>query len=375
MRYFPSEFQSNTMSTIAYKFSNSVNKEFGTALKTRVNDYFKKNNISKNANWRMVVKSIVMLSLYFVPFTLMLAGFITNPWLLLATWVVMGFGMSGIGFSIMHDANHGAYSKNKYVNNTLSYLLNFVGGNVANWRIQHNRLHHTFTNIDGADQDIEAASVLRFSPNQELRPIHKYQHLYAWFFYSLLTLNWATAKEFGQIKKFKDMNLVKPGKRYRNIIIGLVFWKLFYFAYALVLPLVLVPVSPWLIVVGFFLMHFVAGLITATVFQSAHVLSHCDFPVPNEKGVVENNWMAHQIMTTANFAPKSFLLSYFVGGLNYQVEHHLFPNICHIHYRKLSKIVKETAEQFGLPYHSEATFRKALVVHTQTLKKFGRGAA
>jgi linoleoyl-CoA desaturase len=362
------------MSSISYKFSNSINKEFGTTLKQRVNDYFRSNNISKNANWRMVVKTVVMLAIYFVPFGFLLSGAVTNLWLVFACWIMMGVGMSGIGFSIMHDANHGAYSKNKYVNNTLSYLLNFVGGNVANWRIQHNKLHHTFTNIDGADHDLDSPGALRFSPHKELKKIHKYQHLYAWFFYSLLTLNWATVKEFDQITRYRKMNLVRTDSRYRKILIGLVFWKLFYFAYALALPIYLIPVPWWITVIGFVVMHLVSGLITSTIFQAAHVMSHCEFPLPDESGKLENNWMAHQIATTANFAPKNWLLSYYIGGLNFQVEHHLFPNICHIHYKHISKIVKETAEQFNLPYHSEATFRRALAVHTQTLKKFGQPA-
>ena len=363
------------MSNISYKFSNTVNKEFGATLKKRVNDYFRTNNISKNANWRMVVKSIVMLTIYFVPYGLLVGGVISNPWLVILSWIIMGVGMSGIGFSIMHDANHRAYAKSKTVNNVLSYLLNFVGGNVANWRIQHNRLHHTYTNIEGADGDLDGPGVLRFSPHQKLKKMHRFQHLYAWFFYSLLTLNWATVKEFTQMTDYKKRDLLKSDKQYRNIIIGLVFWKLFYFAYALVIPMIFIQAPWWVILIGFFAMHIVSGLITSTIFQAAHVMSHCEFPLPDESGKVDNNWMAHQIMTTANFAPKNWLLSYYIGGLNFQVEHHLFPNICHIHYKNISKIVKETAEQFNLPYHCEATFRRALLVHAQTLKKFGQQAA
>jgi len=360
------------MNYIAHKFSRQADADFMKTLRQRVNEYFRTNNISRYANANMVIKTICMLSLYFVPYFLMLFGVFENSWILFLMWVIMAGGMSGIGLSIMHDANHGSYSKNKTVNQVLSYLINFVGGNVANWRIQHNVLHHTFTNIEGADQDMDGPFFLRFSPHKKRIPIHRFQHIYAWFFYSLMTLYWATAKEFIQLVRFKKLGLTQTPKRYRRILTGLIFWKIFYIGYSLVLPMIFIPASPWFVLLCYCSMHFITGLVLSIVFQAAHIMDTSEYPLPDSSGEIQNNWAVHQLLNTANFAPKSRILSWFVGGLNFQIEHHLFPDICHVHYKKVSEIVKSTAEQFGLPYHSNRTFLSALVEHARMLKKLGR---
>ncbi len=359
------------MNTKNYRFSRLSDEGFTKTLRQRVNAYFKENNISRNANFNMVFKTIFMIALYFTPYFLIIFGVLEANWSVLLGWFIMAFGMSGIGLSVMHDANHGSYSKNKTVNNIISYIITFVGGNVPNWRIQHNVLHHTYTNVHGMDEDLDGPPFLRFSPHAKRRKIHKYQHIYAWFFYGMMTMSWSTAKEFIQAIGFKKKGLT-DSKRTRNIIIGLVFWKIFYFSYALVLPLIFSPVSAWITVLGFLIMHFVCGLTLSAIFQSAHVMETSDYPLPNNEGELSTNWFVHQLHTTANFAQNNRILSWFVGGLNYQIEHHLFPDICHVHYRKISKIVKSTAEQFNLPYNAQATFIDALVAHTKMLKQLGR---
>jgi linoleoyl-CoA desaturase len=359
------------MSFIAHKFSLDTDAEFNKTLRKRVNEYFRTNNISRHANVQMVIKTIFMISLLFVPYSFLLSGVIENSWAVYGMWILMAFGMSGIGLSIMHDANHNSYSKRKGVNIALSYLLNFVGGNVPNWKIQHNVLHHPFTNIDGADEDLDGPIFLRFSPHQKALPMHKFQHIYAWFFYCLMTLSWATTKEFVQLARYRKNGLITTQKKYNSILAGLVFWKLFYFGYALVLPMILIPVSPMFTVLCFLTMHAISGLILSVIFQSAHIVDNSEFPVPDINGDLKNNWAVHQILNTTNFAPKNKILSWYVGGLNYQVEHHLFPEICHIHYKNIAKIVKSTTQEFGLPYYSIPTFMGALTAHAQMLRKLG----
>jgi linoleoyl-CoA desaturase len=272
----------------------------------------------------------------------------------------------------MHDANHGSYSKFKWVNSSLSYVINFIGGNVLNWRLQHNVLHHTYTNIHGSDEDIEGPPFLRFSPHKQRKNIHRFQHYYAWFFYGLLTISWATTKDFIQLKRFKDMDFSQIPKKYTKIVWGLIAGKSFYFLYLLALPMIFSPVSVWLTLLGFMSMHFIAGIILSSIFQSAHIMPESEFPAPTEEGKMENGFAVHQILNTSNFAPKNPILSWYVGGLNFQVEHHLFPDICHVHYNKLSKIVKETTAQFGLPYYSHPTFTGALFQHFKMLKQLGK---
>lgn len=354
------------------RFSRKLDADFAKELRANVNSYFKDNNISIHANFGMKFKTAFMIALYIVPFGFILSGTINNTWAFLGLWLLMAFGMSGIGLSIMHDANHGSYSSNPKVNKALGYLINLVGGNAINWQLQHNVLHHSFTNIEGHDEDIDSLPILRFSPNKKQMKIHKYQFIYAWFFYGLLTLSWATIKEFFQIKRFHSYGLTKSEERFKRIMIGLVFWKLFYFAYLLVLPIVLMPEKAGLIVAGFFIMHFAAGVILSAIFQSAHVMPECEFPKPDDKNSIDQNSMVHQLLNTCNFAQKNKALTWFIGGLNYQVEHHLFPNICHIHYPKISEIVEETAKKYNIPYYSHETFTGALVQHTKMLYNLGR---
>ena len=262
---------------------------------------------------------------------------------------------------------------NKKVNNIISQVIWFVGGSSVNWKIQHNVLHHSFTNVEHLDEDLESIPILRFSPHQKHMKIQKYQYIYAWFFYSLMTLMWATMKDFNQLNRFKRKDLIKTQKKSYGVLLAeLVFVKAMYYVLFLVLPIIFLPNAWWLTVIFFICMHFIAGLSLAAIFQPAHVMPDTQFPLPDDQGNMENKWAIHQLMTTVNFAPESKFFSWYVGGLNFQVEHHLFPNICHIHYKKISEIVKKTAEEFNLPYYSKPTFAAALRDHTRFLKALGK---
>lgn len=351
----------------------STKSDFFSTLNGRVNDYFKSANISRNANSEMVVKTIFMYSLYFIPYILFMTGVVTGTWWILAMWAIMGTGKAGIGLSIMHDANHGAYSNKSWVNNLLGLSLNIVGGNAFNWKVQHNVLHHTYTNIHEVDEDISPRGILRMCPHGEWKSIHQFQHYYAWFFYGLMTLVWITVKDFLRLKKYQEEGLVKKQKANLSQELAImIFSKIVYIAYTLVLPIVFLPVAWWLIVAGFLIMHYIAGFILAVIFQPAHVIDGTTYPMPDEEGKMDNSWAIHQLYTTTNFANKSRIFSWYVGGLNFQVEHHLFPNVCHVHYRNISAIVKDTAHEFGLPYKSEPTFIDALIGHAKLLRELGK---
>lgn len=347
--------------------------DFFATLSQRVNGYFTSNNIQRTANTEMVIKTIFMLSLYSVPYFLLMSGVFTSVWAMWALYAVMGLGKAGIGLSIMHDANHGSYSTKAWVNNTLGLTLNMVGGHAFNWKVQHNVLHHTYTNVHEVDEDISPRGVIRMAPGSTWKPIHRWQHVYAWFFYGLLTFVWIVFKDYDRLARYNKDGLVKKQKTtYLKEWIVLIITKVFYTGYIFVLPLVLLPFSFWQIFVGFFIMHYIAGFILAIIFQPAHVIEGTEYPLPDKDGNLENNWAIHQLRTTTNFGHRHRLFSWYVGGLNYQVEHHLFPNICHVHYRKIAKIVEETTKEFGLPYKSKDTFVQALIAHTRLLKELGR---
>jgi linoleoyl-CoA desaturase len=202
--------------------------------------------------------------------------------------------------------------------------------------------------------------------------MHRYQHLYAWFFYGLSTLSWITVKDFVRLTRYYNMGLVGSRKTYYKQILRIAAWKIAYFTFMLVLPAVLSPFSFWLILLAFMTSQFVSGLTITMVFQTAHVVPETNFPLPNDKGEMENERLIHQMATTSNYAPKSSVFSWLIGGLNYQVEHHLFPNICHVHYKRISPIIKETAAEFNIPYLTKTTFIDAVKAHHQMLRHLGR---
>jgi len=249
--------------------------------------------------------------------------------------------------------------------------LNLIGGNARTWKLQHNVLHHTYTNIDGMDQDIDVPGILRFSPHQERRWFHRFQFIYAWFLYGLQTFARTIVTDFANAYKYKKQGIIRNKSEFRRVMTSVVGWKTFYWIYALALPLIFSPAPFWLVLIGFATMHFIAGLLMAIIFQSAHVMPDCEFPLPNEKGSMANNWAVHQLQTTTNFSPKSKVFSWFVGGLNYQIEHHLFANICHTHYRDISKIVSSTAKEFGVQYNMQKSFFRAIWEHARMLKRLG----
>ena len=170
--------------------------DFIAELRNSVNDYFKKNNIQHYGNSEIYLKTIFMLVLFLMPYAIMIFGNISSVLLILMCWIIMGVGMSGVGLVTMHDANHGSFSKYRWVNKFFSNSLYLLGGFPANWRYQHNTLHHGFTNVEGHDEDIAPPGILRFSPHQPLKKIHRYQYIYAWFFYSLMTISWIMVKDF-----------------------------------------------------------------------------------------------------------------------------------------------------------------------------------
>ncbi len=356
------------------KFAPKGKDSFHEALKNRVNDYFVTNNISTYSNTQMYIKTVAMLSMYFVPYLLMVSGLTAiSPWLFYAMWILMGVGIVGIGTSVMHDSNHGAYADNKTVNMLLGGVLNVLGGYSVNWRIQHNVLHHTYTNIGGLDEDIETGVALRMTPTRELKPFHKYQHIYAWGLYCLMNLYWVIAKDYIKIFAYSKADLLKNEKKTKtSALIELSLLKVFYIAYIFVLPIMFSGFAWYQIVGGFVIMHVIAGFSLACIFQPAHVVETSDYGAPDDDRKMENNWAVHQLLNTADFAPNNKLVSWFIGGLNFQIEHHLFPQVCHIHYPKIAKIVADVAKEYNIPYQVMPTFRSALIAHGKMLKRLGR---
>ncbi|WP_159022698.1 acyl-CoA desaturase [Formosa sp. L2A11] len=356
-------------------FSRQDPAKFFRTLNKRVNEYFKENNVKRTGNWKLWVKTIIMFTIFLAPYFLILTTNIPQ-WAQLLLTIVMGIGMAGVGMNVMHDGNHGAFSNKDWVNRLMGSSIYILAGNVYNWQVQHNVLHHTYTNIHGHDEDLEAGRVLRFSRHSEWKWHHKFQQYYSVLLYGLLTINWAITTDWKQMRSYMKRKLSYgkfPSKtaNYSRLVIS----KLIYVSIWIVLPMVILELSWWKILLGFFIMHYTAGLILSVVFQLAHVMEEAEMPLPEEDGTMKNTWAIHQLKTTVNFGAKSRIINWYTGGLNHQVEHHIFPHISHIHYSKIAKIVKETATEFNLPYNEYKTTRKAIAAHFNYLREMGRKPA
>lgn len=353
------------------RFSRPNSQAFFKTLNKRVNNYFKEHNLKKTGNWKLHIKTIIMVLLFVAPYFVILLAPIP-VWSMLILCIVMGIGMAGIGMNVMHDGNHDSYSEKKWVNKLMGASMYFLAGNVYNWQVQHNVLHHTYTNIHGHDEDLDAGRVIRFSEHSDWKFFHKFQHLYSIFLYGLLTVNWVTTVDFKQTSRYLKRKLAygklpNATKQWSIIIIS----KILYFLVWIATPILVLDVAWYFIILGFLTMHYVAGLILSIIFQLAHITEDTATPLPEAEGNMKNTWAIHQLLTTTNFGTKNKFLSWFSGGLNHQVEHHIFPHISHIHYPKIAKILKETALEFNLPYYEYKTMGSALVAHFKHLKQLG----
>jgi linoleoyl-CoA desaturase len=348
---------------------NNKKALFFSSLKADVEAYFRENQLKKTGNTKLYVKTWVLIPaavlLYVSVLTLQLPGIAA---VLLCG--VLGFTLACIGFNVMHDACHGSYSENSRVNDLLGLTLNALGGNAFIWKQKHNIIHHTYTNIDGVDDDIAKSPLMRQCSTQKWVPAHRIQHIYVVLIYAISSFAWVFIMDFTKyLQKKVYRTPLQPMKAKDHFT----FWmsKALYLVFYIALPVSLVGWQAWGI--GFAAMHVCMGFTLAIVFQLAHVVEETEFEVVGDEAmVIENEWAIHQINTTANFAPGNKVISWFVGGLNYQVEHHLFPRISHVHYPELSKIVEAKCKEFNIEYHCMPTMTAAIQSHFRFMYELGR---
>jgi linoleoyl-CoA desaturase len=348
---------------------NNKSTAFYNDLKKGVEQYFIQNSIKKTGNWKLYLKTATLVPaaiaiyVFLLAFDMSLIGG-------LALSGLLGFILASIGFNIMHDACHGSYSSKKWVNDTLGLSLNALGGNAFIWKFKHNIIHHTYTNVDGLDDDIGKSPVMRQCNTQKWVPAHRFQHIYVVLVYALSSFLWVFAMDFG--KYFTKRVLASPLQKMTRSE-HLMFWgsKALYMLFYIIIPVLVVGWQAWAI--GFASMHVLLGFTLAIVFQLAHVVEHTEFEAAGiEPKQIDNEWAIHQVKTTANFAPRNKFISWFVGGLNYQVEHHLFPRVSHIHYPGISKIVAEVCKKHNLPYNVYDTMTSAVASHFRMMKELGK---
>lgn len=352
------------------KFVNVKNSSFHQELKKRVQSYFENERTTMFGGSKILIKAIILWSLYIAGYV-HLIFYTPSTWIAVFECIVMGLVTATIGFNVMHDGGHGSFSRNKTINQIAAYSVNILGASALMWHSKHNIIHHTYTNIDGVDDDISSGGLIRMAPTQKWSPMHRFQHIYSWFLYGLLLLMWIT---FTDYKKYFTQKVGSVAIKKLSTKQNIGFWvaKVFYLGIMVVLPIIKVGFLPWL--VGYFVIAFTAGVVLSVVFQLAHLVEETTFPMPDDMNKIENEWAIHQTNTTANFATNNKLISWLVGGLNFQVEHHLFPKISHIHYPAINKIVKDTCKEYGVKYIEFATIGSAISSHSQHLKNLGSKA-
>ena len=343
---------------------------FYAPLKKRVDERFPGIRTRGTGGWRMLPKTAIILTGFVVSYVF-LVFFSPHVLTTIAAAFVLSQALALIGFNLVHEGAHGSYSSNRTVNWLAGSTASFIGASQMIWQHKHNVLHHTYTNVEEMDTDIQTGGMVRWSHLQEWRPWHRFQHLYAFPMYSLLTLN-VIYSDIQRIisGRIGNYRLPKPSpSQHAN------FWltKLFYLGIALVLPLFFN--TWWHVLLVLVLINLVVSLTLSLVFSLAHTVEVTAFPSPDpESGAMEKEWAVHEVETTANFAPRSKLAAWYLGGLNNQIEHHLFPNVCHLYYPRLRKIVEQTCRDFSVRYHSYPSFLAALASHYRHLKTLGNPA-
>ena len=353
---------------------NNSSPLFFTDLKQAVDQYFLSEQIKKTGDYRLHVKTLVLIPAALTIYVLLLTSLASIPvGFAVFLCLLLGFILASIGFNVMHDACHGSYSSKKWVNELLGYSLNALGGNAFIWKFKHNIIHHTYTNVDGVDDDIAKSPLMRQCQSQKWVPAHRFQHIYVVLVYAISSFAWVSMMDFN--KYFKRKVNTTPLQK-MSAQDHLIFWisKMLYVLFYVLIPIYFVGAGNWAI--GFTLMHLSMGLTLAIVFQLAHVVEDMAFEKADaDPLMIENEWAIHQVKTTANFSPSSPLISWFVGGLNYQIEHHLFPRISHVHYPAISKIVQQKCKEHQLVYHCNETMWDAIRSHFRMMKMLGQKPA
>jgi linoleoyl-CoA desaturase len=346
-----------------------TNDRFRRELRQRIDQYFTSTGRSPRDCWQMYLKSAIVLGCLAMSYVLLVFAAPTW-WIAVPLAAVLGLSLAAVGFNVQHDGGHRAYSKHKWVNQLAAMTLDLLGGSSYVWSRKHNSIHHSYTNITGQDDDINVGFLGRLSPYQQRSKLHRIQHWYLWVLYGFLPIKWHLFDDFRDLVTGRMGGHPFPRPKGWDLV-TLIGGKLAFFSLAFGLPLLL---HPWWIVLTFYgAASFVEGVVLSVIFQMAHCVEEAEFPLPRpDTGRMATAWAEHQVQTTVDFAPHNRLLSWYIGGLNFQIEHHLFPQICHVNYPALAPLVEQTCHEFGLRYSANPTFRAGVASHFRWLRRMGR---
>lgn len=351
------------------RFQLAGASDFYKVVNQRVDAYFKNNRFSRKSNMLFVFKNLFFLSIAIATYALILSGNIQGA-LLYPLFILFGLSITIFLFSVAHDASHNAVSEIPWVNRVFAYVWNAIGITCYFWELKHNIAHHGFTNVPGKDDDIDQSKLLRLNPKTPRKWFQKWQHFYGPFLYALLSINIIYIRDFQLLfqKSFGNKSVEKHP--FREVII-LIITKIIFIIYMIVIPKLALGVSWGEILLLHFTMHFAIGLFIGFILVPVHVTYESEYRIPDKNGVVNSCWGQHQIEATVDFAANNYFVNWISGGLNTHVAHHLFPNINHIHYFAITKIIQQTAQEYNVPYRNRS-LSSILVEHMRFLKALGQ---
>ncbi len=347
----------------------NTDHSFFNSVKNSVDEYFYTHKLKRTGNRSLYIKAFLFIPLAIALYIFLLFGNYSAAGGVILS-ILFGLNLSIIAMNVMHDACHGSFSEKKWVNSLMGLTMNALGSNAFLWKIKHNILHHTYTNIDGIDNDIAVWPILRQSPVQKWKPVHRYQFLYMFPLYGISTLAWMFVDDFVKYfsKKISSTAITKISLKEHFL-----FWisKVFCFIFYMIIPAWVLGWQNWL--TGFLIVHFTMGLCLTIVFQLAHLVTNTHFEAAEgDINQIKSEWAIHEVITTSNFATENKIISWFAGGLNFQIEHHLFPRVSHVHYPAISSIIKKECIKYQLPYNCYPTLNKAFISHVRFMKELGK---
>ncbi|MFN2533165.1 MAG: fatty acid desaturase [Pyrinomonadaceae bacterium] len=367
-----SRINSNNTPQADHRLVFGKDNSFHIEVRRRVDDYFEQTGRRQRDCPQMYIKTaIILLSFFGLYATLVFVA--VTWWQALGLSILLGLSMAGIGFNIEHDGAHQAYSNYAWINRLMAMTMDLLGASSYVWHWKHDVIHHTYVNITGHDADIELGFVGRISPHQRRLKFHRWQHFYLWPLYGLNVIKWQVYDDFRDVilGRIGSQRMPRP-KRWS--LVRFILAKALFFLIAFVMPLMVH--QSWSVALFYGVTVITAGIVVSVVFQLAHCVEEADFPLPQQDSrSLENSWAIHQVETTVDFSRRSKLQTWLLGGLNFQVEHHLFPRLCHVNYPLISELVEETCREYGVRYRQHSTFRVGLLSHFRWLRRMGLATA
>lgn len=341
---------------------------FQQELRRRVDEYFRRTGRRQRDCPQMYLKTAIILAVFISLYSL-LVFVAATWWQALPLAILLGLSMAAIGFNIEHDGSHQAYSRYAWINRLMAMTMDLIGASSYVWHWKHVVVHHTYTNLTGHDTDIELGFLGRLTPHQKRFGFHRWQQFYLWPLYGVNVIKWHLFDDFRDVilGRIGAQRMPRP-KRWE--LVSFISAKLLFLAMAFVVPLLFHRI--WIVFLFYGVTVIVAGVVVSVVFQLAHCVEEAEFPLPRtDSGSVANAWAIHQAETTVDFARRSRVESWLLGGLNFQIEHHLFPKVCHVNYPAISKLVEQTCREFGVKYREHISFRVGIASHFRWLRRMG----